>query len=42
MNGETDMAAHTLGYSVVNSCWKKADLSIMGPYIMDILKRPIS
>ncbi len=42
MNGETDMAAHTLDYSVVNSYWKKADLSNMGPYMMDGFGFPAS
>jgi len=42
MNGETDMAAHTLDYSVVNHYWKKADLSIMGPYMMEGFGFPAS
>ena len=33
MNGETE--PNTLDYSVVKSYWKKADPSIMGPYMMD-------
>ncbi len=33
MNGETE--PNTLDYSVVKSYWKKADSSIMGPYMME-------
>ena len=33
MNGETE--PNTLDYSVVKSYWKKADPSIMGPYMID-------
>ena len=42
MNGKTDIAANTLDYSVVNSYWKKADLSNMGPYMMDGFGFPAS
>jgi len=42
MNGKTDIAANTLDYSVVNSYWKKADLSIMSPYVMDGFGFPAS
>lgn len=41
-NGETDSAANTLDYSVVNSYWKKADPSIMGPYMMEGFGFPAS
>jgi len=34
-NGEIDTAANRLDYSIVNRYWKKADPSIMGPYMMD-------
>ena len=42
MNGETESAANTLDYSIVNSYWKKADPSIMGPYMMDGFGFPAS
>lgn len=42
MNGETEPAANTLDYSVVNSYWKKADASIMGPYMMEGFGFPAS
>ena len=42
MTGETDTAANRLDYSVVNSYWKKADPSIMGPYMMDGFGFPAS
>jgi len=35
MNDKTDTAAKELNYSVVNSYWKKAAPSIMGPYMME-------
>jgi len=42
MNGETEPAANTLDYSVINSYWKKADPSIMGPYMMEGFGFPAS
>ena len=42
MNGETESAANTLDYSIVNSYWKKADPSIMGPYMMEGFGFPAS
>jgi SAM-dependent methyltransferase len=35
MSGETVTDTNRLDYSAVNSYWKKADPSIMGPYMMD-------
>ena len=40
MNGETE--PNILDYSVVKSYWKKADPSIMGPYMMDSFGFPDS
>ena len=40
MNSETE--PNTLDYSVVKSYWKKADPSIMGPYMMDSFGFPDS
>ena len=42
MSGETESAANTLDYSIVNSYWKKAGPSIMGPYMMDGFGFPAS
>ena len=42
MGGETVTDANRLDYSVVNSYWKQADLSIMGPYMMDGFGFPAS
>jgi len=42
MTGETDTAAKRLDYSVINNYWKKADPSIMGPYVMDGFGFPAS
>ena len=41
-NGEIDTAANRLDYSIINSYWKKADASIMGPYMMDGFGFPVS
>jgi protein-L-isoaspartate O-methyltransferase len=41
-NGEINTAANGLDYSVVNSYWRKADASIMGPYMMDGFGFPAS
>ncbi len=41
-NGEINTAANRLDYSIVNSYWKKADPSIMGPYMMEGFGFPIS
>ena len=42
MSGETESAAKVLDYSVVNSYWKKAAPSIMGPYMMEGFGFPAS
>lgn len=42
MTGETDTAANKLDYSIVNSYWKKADPSIMSPYVMEGFGFPAS
>ena len=42
MNDKTDTVANELNYSVVNSYWKKAAPSIMGPYMMEGFGFPAS
>ena len=42
ISGENVAGTNRLDYSVVNSYWKKADSSIMGPYMMDGFGFPAS
>ena len=42
MNDKTDTVANELDYSIVNRYWKKADPSIMGPYMMQGFGFPAS
>jgi len=42
MTGETEPAANKLDYSAINRYWKKADPSIMGPYMMEGFGFPAS